>query len=1109
MSGTAVAPTIVAPCSDGPDAALLDGSQQVALDAARQAKALVIAGAAGSGKSTVAASIAATAITQWGLDPARVLVIAASRRLASRMAQQVGVQAGRVLAAPIVRTAPAVAFSILRERDTARGRPAPTLIAGPEQDRILAELLAGHLDDGGAYLPLPDGLPLEALALRGFRHELRDLLMRAAERGLTPGGLAALGRDHGRAEWVLGAQLFADYRSDAAFKASTPDVGARLDPAVVVDAAAGALTRWEAEVPGLPRPGFDLIVVDDYQEATAATARLLTVLHGDGARLVLCGDPDSAVQGFRGAVPGLLGTALAAGSGEGAFAAQACVLDRVWRQSPALREVTQQVTARIPTAGTPLTRRAAAASAGGGQGGSGSEGQVESQRLREGEGGQMVQVAIAPGQAQEAAWIARELRAQHLLGGTPWHRMAVITRSTSRLASLRRDLVAASVPVGLLGSDVPMRDEPAIAPLLAALRVCTADNCTADDAGLAAESALDAATAVTLLCSPLGGLDAVGLRRLRRALRTEELSGGGGRASDALLVEALGDPARCATLPDHVRPAPQQVARVLAAGRQAAAIPEATAQTVMWALWAATGLADRWRSRALAGGPAGARADRDLDAVLSMFKAAEVFVDRNPGSQPVAFADYLAGQDLPADSLAATASGVSQVAALTPVGAAGREWDCVVVAGVQDGVWPDLRIRDSLLGSQALVDLLAGRSDSAQGRGAETRADVLADELRAFAVATSRARRRLIVTAVDGEDDSPSVFCDLVGERTVVPPVSPLDLRGLVAQTRSALLSNPDASTSHTQGAATLLAQLAAAGVDGADPASWYGVAPVSSQAPLWGPDSQVPVSPSRLETVSTCPLRWAFEAAGGTPASVMSQSLGTLIHSIAETLPIGSLSALKAALNERWPTLGLQGGWPERRLRANAEHMLERLAGYYTSDAGEVIAVEAPFSVDVGRARLRGIIDRVEKAGSDGQVVVADLKTGSTAPTQGETVTHPQLGAYQVAVERGGLEGQPSGTQTPGTQPTGTRSAALPPGTRCAQARLIYLGTPTKTASLRSQPGITSDAEGKSWASDLIETAADTMAAPTFEARANKLCDFCPVRRSCPLQPEGRKVIA
>ena len=151
--------------------------------------------------------------------------------------------------------------------------------------------------------------------------------------------------------------------------------------------------------------------------------------------------------------------------------------------------------------------------------------------------------------------------------------------------------------------------------------------------------------------------------------------------------------------------------------------------------------------------------------MLALFRAAETFVDRMPRSTPAAFVDWLQAQDLPSDSLAARARRAS-VQVLTPAGAAGREWDLVVVAGVQEGAWPDLRLRDSLLGAQALVDLVAGRAVPGAGDDAETAAAardaVLADELRSFVVACSRARRSLLVTAVDDADQQPSPFLELV-----------------------------------------------------------------------------------------------------------------------------------------------------------------------------------------------------------------------------------------------------------------------------------------------------------------------------------------------------------
>ena len=1142
------APRLVARPRDVEADVELDPSQRAAVDAAAGPGATLVVGAPGTGKTLVAQEVVLAALAD-GLPPERVLLLAASRRAAAALRDRLSARARRTVGAPMVRTAASAAFAVLRERAAALGEPDPTLISGPEQDLVLAELLEGHLDGSLAHLSplvLPPGLPEESLGLRGLRQELRDLLMRAAERGLTPGDLAALGERYDRPEWRLGAQLFAEYLDVTALRSGTPDAGARYDPAVVVDEAAEALIAWDDEVPDAARPRWDLVVVDDYQEATVATARLLHVLHDDGARLVLLGDPDAAVQTFRGASPGLVGRASAPprrdGARRGELGARVAVLGTAWRQTGPLRAVTQRVAAQVGTVAGAVHRGAAPRTA--------PDDPADVAPGPSAEEVPPVQVAVLSAVAQEAAYVARELRAEHLLHGTPWHRMAVVARTGTRLAALRRELVAASVPVTLLGSDVPLRDEPAVAPLLAAVRVCVAEP---DDPG-----ALDPFTAAALLTSPVGGLDVVALRRLRRALRAEELEGGGGRSSDALLVEVLEDPARAATLPPTVRRGPVAVARALAAGRAAAAEPGATAQTVLWAVWAATGLAERWRSAALDGGPAGARADRDLDAVLALFRAAETFVDRMPGAPAGAFVEYLASQDLPADSLAASASGADAVAALTPAGAAGREWDVVVVAGVQDGVWPDLRLRDSLLGSQALVELLAGRAHDAHGVGAQARAQVLADELRAFVVATSRATRRLVVTAVQDAEETPSVFCDLVAppaapddgtdgpddgpgtpgdgagdpgaapgegggsaardaERRHVRVGAPLDLRGLVAAARGVLVEAAarEAAVTETAGtetavtetavtgaaateerggpdpravaAATLLADLGALGVAEARPETWYGVAGVSSAAPLRRPEETVVVSPSKVETVSTCPLRWSLEAAGGTAPDATHQSLGTLVHSIAESHPTGSLAELRAELDRRWAELALPDGWPARQLRRRAERMIDKLAAY-VAQAGEPLLVEPTFDVTVGRARLRGTIDRVEAAG-DGAVRVVDLKTGRRTATKAEGAEHPQLGAYQLAVEAGALD--------------------VPEGTRSAGAQLVYVGSTHVGPAVVPQPALDPAPDGSSWARELVEEAAGTMSAATFTARQNGLCEMCPVRRACPVQPEGRRVVA
>ena len=1047
--------------------------------------ALCVRGAAGTGKTVTALRLVADRV-ESGLSTDDVLLLAPTRRAAARLRDELSGHLRRTTGSPVVRTASSAAFAILRARAALLGEPPPTLISGPEQDLVLADLLAGHAAGEGVPVRWPATVPQDATGLRAFRDELRDLLMRAAERGLGPADLARLGRTHGRPEWVAAATVYAEYLDVTRLRTGTPDAGARFDPAVIVDEAAEALRAWDAEVPGAPRPRWRLVVVDDHQETTAATARLLHALVDDGAELVLLADPDAAVQTFRGASPGLVDRAgvSPAGSELGAFAADELTLTRVWRHGAALRGVVRGVTDQIRGPG-----RGHRAASGTDRAGS-------------------VEVALLRSPAQEAAHVAYLLRAAHLHDGVPWQRMAVVVRAGAQVATLRRALLEAGVPVAVTGSDLPLRSEPAVRPLLLAMGCAVRpERVTADDVA-------------HLLVSPLGGTDAVGLRRLRRALRAEELAGGGERSSDELLVDAVADPARTASLPATVRRGVQRLARGLAAARTGLAAPGSTALDVLWALWSTADLAAGWQQAALAGGPGGARADRALDAVLALFTAAEQFVDRLPQAPVSAFLDHLQSQELPADSLALRGDAGPAVELLTAAGAAGSEWDLVVVAGVQEGVWPDLRLRDHLLGAQHLVDLLAGRvarGDSGPERFVQARAAVLDDELRSFAVAVSRARERLVVTAVLDNDQRPSPFVDLVdppvgegADHRLVTVSAALDLRAVVGQARAWLEADlarmtggggvaggdPGAVPGPTAAAhpaahpaARLLARLAAEGVAGADPAQWYGVGGLSTDEPLWPVDARIPLSPSRLESAWTCALRWALEAAGGTAGDSTEQSLGTLVHEVAAALPHGTEPELAAAVAERWDTLELPEGWVGAVQHRRADAMVHHLAAYLRT-APDAVAVEQPFSVEVGRVVLRGVVDRLESVTDDDGTVrvrVVDLKTGRSQVALGEAARHAQLGAYQVAVEAGAFD-------------------EVTDGARSGGAALVYVGTSNATYSRRDQPALTADAD-PAWADALLDEVADVVSRSAMTASVNDLCRVCPVTRSCPLQPVGRVV--
>jgi superfamily I DNA/RNA helicase/RecB family exonuclease len=1113
-----------------PEAAPPPDEAQSAVIGRRQGEgALILLGGPGTGKTTTLVEAVAARVERDGVPPDAVLVLAPTRVAAAALRDRLSARLSRTVREPLARTPHSYAFGLLRRVRVLEGDVPPRLISGPEQDRVLADLLAGHAVGGGRVPVWPAAITDEVRVLRGFRDELRDLLMRAVERGLAPADLAALGRSEKRPDWVAAADVLAEYLDVTSL--ATPGA---YDPAGIVDTAAWLLAD-DPELLAEETQRRALVVVDDAQELTAASVRLLEQLCGGGRDLLLAGDPDVTTQVFRGASPRLLAEApdrFRAASGDpGAVV----VLPTVWRHGPLLRDVAQRVASRIGSAGTVAHRSARPPHL--------PHPPHAPERPTQPADDASVQVRVLGSAAQEAAAVAYALRRWHLMDGIGWGRMAVVVRSTRSAGALRRALVAAGVPVAVPLAEVPVRDEAAVRPIRLVL------GCALDPGALTAEVAVD------LLTGPLGATDAVALRRLRQALRAEEIAGGGTRASDELLVDALADPARFGSLEPGVAAGARRVARVLAAAREAALDPDgepradATAETVLWAIWEAAGLAEAWRRTALAGGAAGARADRDLDAVVALFDAAARHVDRLPHAGPGGFLAYLEGQELPADTLAERAPVGSSVALVSAQTAAGREWDAVVVAGVQEGVWPDLRLRGSLLGAQALADLLDGRTESLASPGAGTvaqRRAVLDDELRTFHVAISRARRHLLVTAVSTEEELPSPFLDLVeppegdvagdadpdpagavadaagqdaeapaaGEPGAVPGGQAaggevagmiparraaavpraLTLPALVAELRGVVV-DPAADPGRRACAARELARLALAGVPGADPESWYGLAEPSSSGALRAPEATVTVSPSKVESFDRCALRWLLEQAGGGGPTSSAQGIGTLVHEVAQLAPAGDRARLRELLDERWPSLGLGTGWAARRERERAGRMVEKLADYLAGNGRELLAVEHDVQVEVGRAIVRGQVDRLERD-ADGRLVVVDLKTGTTPVRRDDLAEHAQLGVYQVAVEEGGFDDVDPGA--------GGRDEGAP---RSGGAMLVQLGGKTKGHNVQPQPPLAA-ADDPRWAHRLVARVADGMAGEGFAATENEMCRTCPVTRSCPLQPEGRQVV-
>jgi superfamily I DNA/RNA helicase/RecB family exonuclease len=1006
---------------------------------------LVLAGP-GTGKTTTLVE-AVVARIEAGADPERILVLTFGRKAAAELRERITGRLGRTTAEPLARTFHSYAFGILRRIAADHGEPAPRLLSGPEQDLLIRELLAGDADGEG--IGWPDELR-PALRTRGFAAELRDLLLRSYERGVDAVQLDVWGWHHGRDDWRAAARFMEQYADVTELRDASSAGGVAYDPAELIRATVAQL-RGDPRLLATERERAEHVFVDEYQDTDPAQEELLQLLCGGGRFLVAVGDPDQSIYAFRGSDVECIRRFADRFPTVTREPAPTVALGVSRRAGPVLLAASRRVARRLRG---PARHRALAPVPGA------LPGEVE--------------VHVLGSASQEAAYVAHRLREAHLLEGVPWSAMAVVVRSTAQqLSTLRRAMVHAGVPVGVAGEELPLVEQPGVAPLLLVL-----------ECALRPE-ALDEDAAVALLTSPLGGADTLGLRRLRQELRRLAAVAGDPRGSGALLVEALREPAELAGAEERWMLPAARVAGLIAAAREAAAAPGSTVENVLWAVWTRSGLAEKWQQASADGGIRGAAADRDLDAVVAFFESAARFVDRLPGAGPEIFLDHIHGQQIAADHLAPSAERGEVVRVLTAHAAKGLEWDVVVVAGVQEGLWPDLRLRGSVLGSEDLVDLAADRDVARAGQLVQ----LLDEERRLFYVAVTRARRRLVVTAVDGDDgDQPSRFLDELDPlplpadgppqpREPTPVPRTLTLSGLVAELRGVLL-DPDAAEPRRRAAAAQLAELATARVPGADPLHWWGLLPLSDDRPLRGPDEDVTVSPSKVEQFSRCALRWMLEGAGGAGLPSESQGIGTLVHDVASTVTEPDRARLEAELDAGWGSLDLGSAWYASKQRDRALDMVRKLADWLSANPRRLVAVEREFQVKVGRAWLRGRVDRLEADGQ-GRLIVVDLKTGTTTPKDAELAEHPQLGVYQLAIERGAFPDE-------GTVPGG--------------AALVHLGTSAKKPKEQRQPPLT-ESEDPAWAERLVLDTAEGMAGSAFAAVEQQHCRVCPVRTSCPIQ--------
>jgi len=1049
---------------------------------------LVLAGP-GTGKTTTIVEAVAGHIDD-GVPADAVLVLTFSRRAAVDLRRRIAERLGRSVVTPRAMTFHAFCYSVVRRwSDPELYGAAPRLLTAPEQEFRVREVLAGR--SAGDWPP--EYAP--AYGTRGFAGEVRGALAAARQLGLDGEVLRLYGSVSDRPQWTALGDFFDEYLDVLEHEQV-------LDYAELVHRTRVLLT--DPEILTQVRKAAEVVFVDEYQDTDPSQVGLLRQLVAPGGDIVAVGDPDQSIYEFRGARPrGILDFPELFPDPSG-VPAPVVALSRTHRFGEVLADATRRVSARLPLP-RPIPEALREA--------------FREPEVHPGTPAGELEVLTFDDLGAETENVADLLRHAHLRDGVDWDDMAVLVRSGRRdIPRLTRGLVGAGVPVAVAGDEIALAAAEAVSPLLLALSV-------AADPRL-----LDPDSATRLLQSPFAGLDSIDLRRLGRTLRELDRADVGLTATPAssteLLRQALVDPDILSAVPETE--ATETVARLsgLLAECHELVRTGATAHQALWCLWSGTDWPQRLEAQLAAGGDAAARAHRDLDAVCALFDLAERSDELTGGRGVAGFLAEVAAQEIPADTAHEATARRHGVRVLTAHRAKGLEWPLVVVAGVQEGVWPDPRRRDSMLESDLLGDdgLVEPPPPSVR----------LAAERRLFYVACTRATRRLVVTAVagtDGEGDQPSRFLEELGVpvRAVAGrPRRPLTLPGLVGELRRALV-DPQEHPAVRAAAARHLADLADevddAGrqvVPAADPARWWGRKELSTGRLERREGEPVTLSGSQLGTLLGCPRQWFLQRrAGADRQRTSAAGFGSVVHVLAEHAVADGISPVElgAHLERIWDQIPFDALWLSASERAEADESLERLAGWIEARRGRrVLGVEVPFSVQVATEgqplTLTGVVDRLD-LGADGRLVIVDFKTGRHVPTQAEADSLEQLGAYQLAAQLGAFSDLAGDAAVGAAELVYLRKQ----DGQQPYPKVLQQASIVDVPYLRQEPSVAVlDDEGRravgrqtdhpTWVHHRLETAARVLASDRYVATVGQSCRYCPFQSSCPGRGEGRQVV-
>lgn len=462
----------------------------------------LVAGAPRSGKTEFALDMLIAAMKRYG--DANAVMTVSGRQIADMLGDRAIRELSVVSQARPVTTLSAIAFRLLAAARSAQGKPLPKLLNGAEQDVIIRKVLASHVEHRQhgdecaicdllrVYFAVSEWSGLVADdSTDAFASQLRDMLARMNEIGAKPeledmliaraasrNGELDARRERLRTQWRLAFALREEY--NAAIRAAYSGEY-RLDASqLMIDATEAVPDIWDADIP-------DMLIVDDFQDATLAGFALLEALHNRGTRLLLVGNPDEAVQTFRGSYPEYLFNEAQARMGarlervENLYAAcendSAQTMQNASNRQNAHDDYRTLVATRVslsiastePT-DVPLPERPGKMR--------NIPGAMPIEALPSGNtdacvtpADGSVETALYRSSSEELDDVVWKIKTEHLQRSREWNDMAVITHDNATVRAFGERLRADGVPVRYSSVTRPLKDEPFVQGLFALIEL--------------------------------------------------------------------------------------------------------------------------------------------------------------------------------------------------------------------------------------------------------------------------------------------------------------------------------------------------------------------------------------------------------------------------------------------------------------------------------------------------------------------------------------------------------------------------------------------------------------------------------------------------------------